>query len=71
MIVTADDTGAPNVLCKDYGRMKVSGVQLLLLLRVLEDSLRISDRGLIFCYTNDFRKQLYDDIIAQQDQEIK
>jgi hypothetical protein len=66
------DTGAPNFLCKDYGRLRVSGVQLLLLLRVLEDSLRLTDnRSIIFAYTDVFRRQLYDDIIAQQDQEIK
>ena len=66
------DTGAPNVVNKDYGRLKVSGVQLLMLLRVLEDSLRLVDgRGLVFCYTSEFRQQLYDDIIAQQDQEVK
>ena len=65
------DTGAPNVVNKDYGRLKVSGVQLLLLLRVLEDSIRISKGDLYFAYTNEFRTQLYDDIIAQQDQEIK
>ncbi len=66
------DTGAPNLVCKDYGRLKVSGVELLLLLRVLEDSLRLTDtRQFIFAYTNEFRRKLYDDIIRQQDQEIK
>jgi hypothetical protein len=65
------DLGSQDVLCKDYGRIRVSGVQLLLLLRVLEDSLRISKGDLYFAYTHEFRSQLYDDIIAQQDQEIK
>ena len=67
-----DDAGSPNIKCDNYGRLKVSGVQLLMLLRVLEDSLRLQDAGWRpFCYTHDFRKQLYDDIIAQQDQEVK
>ena len=67
-----DDAGSPNIKCDNYGRLKVSGVQLLMLLRALEDSLRLVDgRGLVFCYTSEFRQQLYDDIIAQQDQEVK
>jgi hypothetical protein len=72
MTDTADDIGAPNVLCKDYGRLRVSGVQLLFLLRILEDSLRLKgDIWSPFCYTHEFREELYKDIIAQQDQEIK
>lgn len=53
-----------------YGRLRVNGVQLLLLLRILEDSLKTKD-GLIFCYTYEFGEQLYHDIIAQQDQEVR
>jgi hypothetical protein len=60
---------ASNKKPNSYARLKVTGVQLLLLLRILEDSLRYKD-SILFAYTYEFREELYNDIIGQQDKEF-
>lgn len=70
--MTDEENVQAPIKLEGYGRLRVSGVQLLLLFRILEDSLRLTDnRNFIFSYTDEFRKQLYNEIMAQQGQEVR
>lgn len=51
--------------------MKISEQQLMMLLDTLKDSLRIDDGGKVFTYSTEARHELINDIVSQQDTEVK